>query len=284
MLLTQRILYLVSFDDIEPEITAQVAEISKALSAPVFLVAGLGTRYRLFSNAHDAEVEARKGLEAVADALRERRAKLGHTLILKGNQAVVAMEAAERIEADFIIVGSGDASQQDPGFVRTTAKILARTAREHVWICKPNADPVLDHVLCAFNESRGSGDGVRVSIDLCRQFNARLQLFSVINEPDPGIVGGSERERDEAAESSRRLLQDQRLGYLEGFNFSGVSLAKQIVWGDAASSQVLEEAQNHCDGLLTLGVAGKRRFPAMMLGNTAEKILRNCPSSLLLVK
>ncbi|MAA73954.1 MAG: hypothetical protein CMN28_04545 [Salinisphaeraceae bacterium] len=284
MLLTQRILYLVSFDEIEPAVTAQVAEISKALSAPVFLVAGLGTGSGLWRNRHDEEVQARAGLESVADNLRARRASLGHTLVLKGNRAVVAMEAAERMEADFIVVGAGESSRQDPTFVRTTAKILARTAREHVWICKPEADAALQHVLCAFNESRGSADGIRVSVDLCRQFNAKLQLLSVLQEPDAGLVGGSEQERDEAIEASRRQLHDRRLAALDGFNVSGVALARNIVWDTAASQAVLAEAGRHPEGLLTLGVSGRRRFPAMMLGNTAEKILRHCPSSLLLVK
>lgn len=284
MLLTQRILYVVAFDAIESRVTAQVAEISKALGATVFPLASTGPRYELWRLPAGDEARTREQIEEVAERLRASRARVGHTLVVKGNRTVAAMEAAQRIEASFIVIGAGEQSAQDPGFVRTTAKSLARGAREHVWICKPEAEPVLPHVLCAFNGSRGSAEGIRMSTDLCRQFNARLQLLSVLHPPPPGLIGGTQTEREEAEAAAQRSLQDQREAFLEGFNFDGVSLSRKLLWGELASEGILAEVAKHPDGLLVLGVAGRRRFPVMMLGNTSEKVLRACPSSLLIVK
>lgn len=284
MLLTQRILYVVAFDAIEPRITAQVAELSKALAATVHVLTTAGPRYELWRIGGDVEAKAREQLEAVAERLRELRARVGETLVIKGNLANAAMEAAHRMEVEYIVIGAGEGVAADPAYVRTTAKTLARSARENVWICKPDAEPALQHVLCTFDASRGSADGIRASTDLCRQFNARLQLLSVLHPPPPGILGGTDVERDEAEEAARRALHDQRMAFLEGFNFDGVKLARNLLWADQASPAIVEQAGRHPDGLLVLGVAGQRRFPSMMLGNTAEKVLAGCPSSMLFVK
>ncbi len=275
---------MLSDDAIEPAITAQVAEISKAVGAPVYLLAIIAPRYDLWRNSNDAQSKARAQVERAAEQLRAKRARVGHALVVKGNQAVAAMEAAQRMQTDFIVIGAGEQAREQPGFVRTTAKTLARTAEQHVWICKPKADAALQHILCAFNESRGSADGIRVSIDLARQFNAKMQLFSALPPPPAGMLGGDETERAEAQEAASRALMDQRASVIEGFNFSGVTLARNLCWSELVSTVVLTEADKHRDGLLVMGAAGRRRFPTMMLGNTAEKILGLCPSSLLIVK
>lgn len=284
MLLTQQILYVVAFDAVEPRITAQVAELSKALAATVHVLTTAGPRYELWRIGNDIEARTREQLEGVAERLRDLRARVGETLVIKGNLANAAMEAARRADAEYIVVGAGERAREDPGYVRTTAKTLARSARENVWICKPGAEPALDHVLCTFDASRGSADGIRVSTDICRQFSARLQLLSVLHPPPPGILGGTDVERDEAEQAARRSLHDQRMAFLEGFNFEGVKLARNLSWADQASPAIVEAAVTHPDGLLVLGVAGQRRFPSMMLGNTAEKVLNGCPSSMLFVK
>ncbi|MES1944924.1 universal stress protein UspE [Salinisphaera sp. PC39] len=284
MLLTQRILYVAAFDAIEPAVTAQVAELSKALTATVHVMTTAGPRYQLWRVGSDAEASARARIEDVAERLRGLRARVGETLVVKGNLATAAMEAAPRMEAEYIVIGAGESAAEDPAYVRTSARTLARSARENVWICKPEAEPALQHVLCTFDASRGSADGIRVSTDLCRQFNARLQLMSVLHPPPAGMLGGTDVERDEAEQAARRALHDQRLAFLEGFNFDGVKLARNLVWADRASPAILAEADKHRDGLLVLGVSGQRRFQSMMLGNTAEKVLDACPSSMLFVK
>lgn len=284
MLLTKRILYVLSEDAIEEQVTTQVAEISKAVGAPVYLLAAIPPRYDLWRSSHDAQTKARDHVERIAEQLRAKSARVGHTLVVKGNMAVAAMEAAQRMETDFIVLGAGENVLQDPGFIRTTAKTLARTAEQHTWICKPQTDAALQHILCAFNNSRGSAEGIRISIDLAYQFNARMQLISALHTPPGGMLGGDNTERAEAQETASRALLDERASVIEGFNFSGVTLARNLCWSEAASTAVLEETDKHRDGLLVMGAAGRRRFPTMMLGNTAEKIMGNCTSSLLVVK
>ena len=178
MLLTQKILYVVAEDAIEAKVTAQVAEISKAVGASVYLLAVIAPRYELWRSSNDTQASARAFIERIADDLRALRAKVGHTLVVKGNHAVASMEAAERMRADFIVLGAGEEVLEKPGFIRTTAKTLARNAEQHVWICKPQVEAALQHILCAFDESRGSAQGIRVGIDLARQFNAKMQLMN----------------------------------------------------------------------------------------------------------
>lgn len=284
MLLTQRILYAVAFDAIEAQVSSQVVEISKALGAAVYLLAVIPQRYDFWQSDHSAQARMHEKLESVAGRLSEEGARMGHMAVVKGNQSVVAMEAAHRMRCDFIVLGAGEPSLQAPGFTRTTAKTLARAAEQHVWICKPHAKPVPEHIISAYNDTPGSSAGVHTSIDLARQFKAKMQLLSALAPPHPGLFGGDETERLEALDAAKRALLDQRRGDAEGFNFSGVSLTRNFCWSQLASEAVLNEASRYHDGLLVMGTAGRRRFPTMMLGNTAEKILRSCQSSMLVVK
>lgn len=284
MLLTKRILYVVAFDGIEAQVSDQVASISKALGVSVYLLAVMPTRYDFWRTADGEDVRAREKLAGVAQRLSEKHAHIGRTLVVRGNRAVAAMEAAQRLQCEFIIIGAGEQSLDTPEFIRTTAKALARSCDQNVWICKPHADVTLQHIVCAFNASPGSAAGIHVSIDLARQFAATMQLLSALPTPPPGITGGDEIERDEAQEAAKRALFAQREGLIEGFNFCGISVERDLCWSQLASVAVLERAQNNPNGLLVMGAAGRNRFPVMMLGNTAEKILHGCRSSLLVVK
>lgn len=284
MLLSQRLLYVTAFDRIEEAVTAQVAELAKALGAVVHPTVCSGTRGGLLSRVAGDDAGLRDKLEGVAERLRGMRVRVGDTLMVRGNPAAAAMEAAERVDADYIVIGAGEDCLDRPEAVGESARSLARDAPQHVWIAKPWADAALQHVLCPFDGSRGCADGIRLSLDLCRQFNARLQLLSVLKPPHEPLFGGPEVERNEAEEAARRALRDQREAFLEGFNFDGVTLAREYVWAERASEAIRERAGIHRDGLTVMGVAGRRRFPTMMLGRTAERVLDGSESSLLLVK
>lgn len=284
MLLTKRILYVVAFDAIEAQVSVQVAAISKALGVSVYLLSVMPSRYSFWRTADDEDARAREKLAAVAQRLSENHAHIGHTLVARGNRAVVAMEAAQRLRCDFIIIGAGEQSLQSPGFIRTTAKALARSCEQNVWICKPHTEVTLRHIVCAFNDSPGSAAGIHTSIDLARQFAAKVQLLSALPTPPPGILGGDPTERDEAREAAKRALFAEREGLVEGYNFCGIDVTRELCWSQLASVAVLQRAQKNSNGLLVMGAAGRNSFPVMMLGNTAEKILHDCQSSLLVVK
>lgn len=270
MALRGRILYLVGFDATEAAITWQVAELSKAWQTPVVLLGVQAPHWLSFLEADRRRTLKRRLLE-VAKRLRALRSHVAGIKAVSGQARTEARRFADQIGAELIVTGAGAGAVDDPLALSETALDIARRARQDVWICKPAADPHVEHVLCAADTSALAGDAVRRSVDLCRRFNARLRLLSVLTEP------AADDDPDDAA----RLGREQQRRFLDTFDLGGVPLSRAIVWG-TQTVELLLEAERYPDGLLVMGAASTAG--AQGLGATAEPVLRACPSSILIVR
>jgi len=270
MALRSRILYLVGFDSAEAAVTWQVAELSKAWQAPVVLL-GVDPPQWLSFLAKDRQRALKRRLLDVAKRLRGLKGHVAGIKAAVGDARTEARRVADHIGAELIVTGAGPQSVDDPLALSNVAFDIASRARQDVWICKPHADPQVDHVLCAADTSVRAGIAMRLSVDLCRRFNARLRVLSVLDEPagaDP----------DETARAARQAQRD----FLAKFDLGGVALSRATVWGADATVELLLEAERYSDGLLVMGAASGTRSPG--LGATAEPVLRACPSSILIVR
>jgi nucleotide-binding universal stress UspA family protein len=271
MALRSRILYLVGFDNTEAAITWQVAELSNAWQAPVVLL-GVDPPQWLSFLAKDRQRASKRRLLDVAKRLRGLRGHVAGIKVTVGDARTEARRVADQIGAELIVTGAGPQSVDDPLSLSNVAFDLASRARQDVWICKPHADPQVDHVLCAADTSARAGIAVRLSVDLCRRFNARLRVLSVLKEP-AGV--------DDPDETARVARQEQR-DFLAQFDLGGVALSRATVWGADATVELLLEAERYADGLLVIGAASAAGSRG--LGATAEPVLRACPSSILIVR
>jgi nucleotide-binding universal stress UspA family protein len=270
MALRSRILYLVGFDSAEAAVTWQVAELSKAWQTPVVLL-GVDPPQWLSFLARDRQRALKRRLLDVARRLRGLKGHVAGIKVAVGDARTEARRVADQIGAELIVTGAGPQSADDPLALSNIAFDIASRARQDVWICKPHADPQVDHVLCAADTSARAGVAVRLSVDLCRRFNARLRVLSVLEEPagaDP----------DETARAARQAQRD----FLQQFDLGGVTLSRATVWGADATVELLLEAERYADGLLVMGATSGARSPG--LGATAEPVLRACPSSILIVR
>ena len=271
MALRGRILYLVAFDSAEAAITWQVAELSKAWQTPVVLLGVQPSRWLSFL-ARDRQRALKRNLLDVARRLRGLKGHVAGIKAATGDARTEARRVADQIGAELIVTGAGAASIDDPTALSKTAFDIARRARQDVWICKPAADPQIEHILCAADTSALAGVAVRRSVDLCRRFNARLRLLSVLAEP------ASADDPDDAARSGREAQRR----FLDQFDLAGVPLSRAIAWGAQTPVELLLEAERFADGLLVMGAASASG--AKGLGATAEPVLRACPSSILIVR
>jgi nucleotide-binding universal stress UspA family protein len=274
-----RILYVVGFDDTEAAITWQVAELSKAWRTPIVLLGVRRPRWLPFLEQDDRR-ELKRATVDIAKRLRGLRAHVAGIKVAFGDVAEQACRAATQSGAGLIMVGAGPAALDDPRAMSAAALAIARHAQQDVWICKPFADPHIDHVLCAADTSPLAGEAVQRAAAICRQFNARLRVLSVLLEPPPPLpnaAGGDDP--DEAVVAGRRR---QKL-FLDRFDLRGIALSRAIVWGTQTPVELLLEAEQYCDGVLVIGAIGDppgRRG----LGATTGPVLRACPSSVLIVR
>ena len=266
-----RILYLVEFDAAEAAVSWQVANLAKAWQTSVVLLAVRRPRWLPVLGKEELRATKRE-LLGVARRMREMKASVSGVRALAGDAVSQACRMAESIGAALVMVGAG--AGRDSPALSPLAHAIARRARQDVWICRPEADPHLEHVLCAADTSPLAGRAVQRSVELCRRFNARLRVVSVLAEP-----GRGSEEPDEAAARGRA---EQR-AFLDRHDLRGVALSRAIVWGAETAVELLLEAERYPDGLLVLGAASAPGT-APGLGATAEPLVRACPSSVLIVR
>lgn len=276
MTATGRILYVVAFDAIEAAVTWQVAEFSKAWQRPVVLLAVVRRRW-LWGLGGDPKPELKRQLSEVAERLQGLKGRVAGLKVAEGEVAAETMRVARNVGAELIMIGAGERALHELSRISAEALKLARLAHEDVWICKPHTDPHIDHVLCAADTTVTAGAAVRRSVDICRRFNARLRILSVMPEP-PLSPSADDPEED------MHERRDAQKAFLDQLDLQGVSLSRSIVWAAQPAAEVLQEAERYWDGLLVIGASSQSHPVRGKLGPTSEAIVRACPSSLLIVR
>lgn len=267
-----RILYVVTFDSAEAAITWQVLELARASHAEVVLL-GLHRRSRWPLSRRPGRDETGRRLSEVAVRLKGYVADIR---VDHGPLVPAVMRSARAVDAQLIMIGAGERALREPAYVAPEALELARQAREDVWICKPGADPHIEHVLCAADATPAAGAAVQRAAGLCRMFNARLRLLSVVPEPS-GLASDNLEEDLHALKRSQKEFLDQ-------FDLQGMPLSRSMAWAADPATEVLHEAEQLAEGVLVIGASSENRPAHARLGPTAEVVLRGCPSSVWVVR
>lgn len=284
------LLYVVSVDEIEPAISERVATLAKALSASVYLLGRMGPRYELWQASPEAGAELTAKLELISRRIRSLRASIAGIDVIEGNLTEQCLMVAEQIAASAIAIGCGEAVIEKPEHIRATAQRIARHADQDVWIIKPHSSMNLDHLLCPIDGSEAAAHAMRCSIELSRHHNARLMALSVLHPPPEyslasfTAAGNPDNEASQVLAKAKAALVAKRSQFLRGFDFAGVPLAQKFIWADKASPAILEMIDKHRDGLTVLGLAGHQRFSRVSMGDTAERVLAQCSSNLLITR
>jgi nucleotide-binding universal stress UspA family protein len=267
-----RILYVVTFDSTEALITWQVMELARAAHAEVVLL-GLHRRIRWPLSRRPGRDETGRRLSEVAARLKGHAAEIR---VEHGPLVPAAMRSARAVDAQLIMIGAGERALREPAYVAPEALELARQARDDVWICKPGADPHIESVLCAADATPAAGAAVLRAAGLCRRFNARLRLLSVM--PEPSVLVSDDLEADLHA------LKRSQKEFLDQFDLRGMPLSRSMAWAADPATEVLHEAGQLADGVLIIGSSSEKRPAHAGLGPTAEAVLRGCPCSIWIVR
>lgn len=136
-------------------------------------------------------------------------------------------------------------------------------------------------ILCPTDFSENSAAALRVASDLARQNQAALIVLHVADTLGPESLGYGEAETRLQPEGHVAELRQElhRLAPAE----PGLEPHYLLREGDPAAviEQVVRE--QHCD-LVVLGTHGRTGLDRLLMGSTAERIIRRCPCPALVVK
>lgn len=135
-------------------------------------------------------------------------------------------------------------------------------------------------IAVAFDGSESSRKALREAIRLTLLESAELEVVSVEELPRYAeTIGEVVEEKEVANHKLEHLHQDARQLALE----HGVEITTTILVGHPAKALINHAGKTHVD-LLVIGHSGHSGWWASLLGDTAYKLVRTAPCSVLLVR
>ncbi len=131
----------------------------------------------------------------------------------------------------------------------------------------------IEKILLATDFSSTSEKAASYAKALARRFSSRVDLAHVF---DPSVVGKYEEPSTELPINERRQNSIQNLERLRNDFFScGIETLTTLPWGHRPSAELLRIAEEEDVDLIVIGTQSKAGVERLILGSTAEQIIRN---------
>ncbi|HEX7378593.1 MAG TPA: universal stress protein [Pirellulales bacterium] len=209
------------------------------------------------------------------------------TTVLIGAPYFSIIESVKQNGFDLVMVGTRGMSAVKRLFVGSTATRLARACPAPVWIARREWPEDRATILAAVDLSPVSERVVRVAASLAAALGARLHVLNVYDTAElygaPTISDEVRAEFHWHRRRARREAFDRLEQLLAALSIDDGTATFHVSQGNAY--QVIKSTARRLDaGLVVMGSIGRRGLSALLIGNTAEKVLHALDRSLLIVK
>ena len=129
-------------------------------------------------------------------------------------------------------------------------------------------------ILIGYDGSAQADKATDSALALAQSLDARVLVFAVARPPEPATMV----EVDAMLDDAREHFEEQFKKIVQQAKQLGVEIETDIAVGHPIEQIVHRAELDHVD-LIVLGRRGKSRFEKMLVGSTAEKVLRyaHCP-------
>jgi len=134
----------------------------------------------------------------------------------------------------------------------------------------------IQKILVPVDFSDCSVKALQYAIPFARQFGAELKLLYVL-EPYPAVPEMAPYDFDDLHDSHQEL--DALAKAIEGGVRSSTSLRKGM-----PHTEIAEAAREFGADLIIISTHGRKGFSRLLLGSTSEKVVRNAPCPVLIVR
>src|SRR5208282_4066756 len=129
-------------------------------------------------------------------------------------------------------------------------------------------------ILIGYDGSAQSDKATESALALAQTLDAKVLLFAVARPPEPATMV----EVDAMLDDAREHFEEQFKKIIQRAGAMAVEIQTDIAVGHPVEQIVHRAELDHVD-LIVLGRRGKSKFERMLVGSTAEKVLRyaHCP-------
>jgi universal stress protein E len=198
---------------------------------------------------------------------------------LLGDPFVELIHAVQSERYDLVLAGSRGMAAWKQILVGSTATRLVRKCPASVWIVKAEHVGPPKVVLAPTDFSDVSWKAVKQGLSIAQQAKAAFHLLHVIDERDTPVEIAAPAIRKEI-----NVAVEKRLNLaLESMQIDRTQIELHLALG-TPWKEISRLSQHLNVDLIAMGTVGRSGIQGLLLGNTAEKVLRTCDCSILTVK
>jgi nucleotide-binding universal stress UspA family protein len=214
---------------------------------------------------------------------------LCHTLL--GVPFIEIIHAVQKDGHDLVIAGTRGISGVKRFFLGSTAERLVRQCPCPVWIVKRGQEGPVGSVLVAVDFSEVSGKALRYGASLAAATGASLDVVHALFIPaeesiemlKPGKKSDSNDQWDRCRQALKQDSSARLSEFVQAHVPSGQDVRMRIAHGQPWKI-ITKAVQNIPADLIVMGTMGRSGIPGLLIGSTADKVLRSCNCSILTVK
>ncbi len=282
MKLLENILVAYDFGKSSQNVLASAIELAKIFQSTIIPIHVLPddimnekVRSLLQETAMDKLQEAANRIEGEGVAVKK-------PLLMVGIPYEAITRAAIDMNANLILVGSGETQKGDTFRLGTTAERIIQRSEKPVFVIKEGVLLNVHHILCPVDFSEASKRALKNAITMSRRFKSELTILSVCEvSKSPWFLS----EKDLESENDNRCEQHKKdfEAFLKEFNLSDINWTKEAPKGNP-SEEILSTISRKMIDLLIMGTSGRTGLNRMFMGSVTEKVIREVPCSFLTLK
>lgn len=225
---------------------------------------------------------ATEKLQETVERLTAEEVKTGDPILAIGSPHKEIPEAAVRVNANLILISSGETQQDDKFLLGTTAERIIQKSEKPVFVIKEGVPLKVQHILCPIDFSATSKRALKNAITMAYRFKAELTILGVCELQGSAWFTSPE---DRTLENDKRCLDHKAKfqKFLEGFQFAGLTYHQELRQGKPAKEILATVSEKDID-LLVMGTAGKTGLSRWVIGSVTEKVVREVPCSFVTLK
>jgi nucleotide-binding universal stress UspA family protein len=222
-----------------------------------------------YEPAKDAEFRKQEQtyLDATAKLLGSIAPVKAATKVLTGLVGEAILGHAKATNADLIVMTTHGRGPTSRFFLGSVADELVRSATVPVLLVRPSdpapqfvPEPRIESILVPLDGSKLAEQALAPAVELARLFDAKCTLFRVV---DSRANGRGKTEANAYLHQIANKLRD-----------SDISIQTANVFGQRPADVICEQARALPNGLVVLATHGWGGVRRMLLGSTADKVIR----------
>ncbi|MEL6177427.1 MAG: universal stress protein [Myxococcota bacterium] len=231
---------------------------------------------------------AKTQLKREVNAIKALGLELESSVVLEGEEPTHEQISSfgKAWGADLLVIGTHGQDQAEVFAWGTTASNLVRVAHMPVLSVRTDQEPGFQNILVPVSFTPACAQALDMGIALARQSDRCV--LHIVHAVEPIGLSSmrvvSEASRDEYILQIETAANEEIQKFVASVDFGDLDEVKTAIVRDQPHGGMLDYASKNNVDLICMSTLGRQGFTGMLLGNTAERILRGSRCSMLTLR